>query len=741
MLCTALSLVWSDDVCSCMMNMRVQGRIHETLSQPIYVGPPLLRDGSVTLYSKHSISSFLDRLAFSADLPASLNPGALISSVVGVVPTAYQATDERPAAPLAGFSLGQAAGALKDKFNKFSFAKVANTPAYDPAASAADLAASVTSTAAVATTTTNSSATDKSPLAGIKSTLKGGALSGGLSKLKAKAAAAAAAKETLADHEALPTSPLGSLSPMSSPRGGMTLASFAQLPLSPRRTVADKTLPTPASVAAPALQTTGPLLDHTVPVALVSPKVTANVMLLQQGQAIRACLQAHSQTLSYLSDLAATLVSLQEVQDTAVLVNSLYRHTPALMVAKSTDAAGITAHVEQLLDTTHYHGQTNFHQRLATQAPVSSAHGHAHPPTINDWAWSYPLSVASPPSSAVATVASTTSTTPTQTTPNYTNTAAAQTGAGASETYKLPPATLLSPLPAVLKKKVLGLNTGPGSGTKPQLLKHSVPARLKTPQLKKPPSSPGGAAGVMALPEHTVLLKKAFEVYAAKNKHQASEGAHEKGFEQQKLGLTHMDAGETLVFLKGFRIVPRWLSVDVVKNLWVVAAKERARVGGAAEDDSIVHAIGPKAAEFVAKEKDSGLLNYREFCEFLVRIAIIIKYSDLPPESDEKKVHAYVRAGWTKIFFQMDLQRMVMIVLVVVEFDICHSICGLSCGGGGGGGGGLSFMRLLHAAVAEPKHDTTLKQIKEAVPPLPPTSISFQAGIKVTRHNDGRVWV
>jgi hypothetical protein len=40
-------------------------------------------------------------------------------------------------------------------------------------------------------------------------------------------------------------------------------------------------------------------------------------------------------------------------------------------------------------------------------------------------------------------------------------------------------------------------------------------------------------------------------------------------------------------------------------------------------------------------------------------------------------------------------------------------------------------MRLLHAAVAEPKHDTTLKQIKEAVPPLPSTSMSFQASVKV----------
>jgi hypothetical protein len=662
---------------------RLQGRIHETLSQPIYVGPPLLRDGSVTLYSKHSISSFLDRLAFSADLPASLNPGALISSVVGVVPTAYQATDERPAAPLAGFSLGQAAGALKDKVDKFSFAKVANTPAYDPAASAPDTAASAASTTlTAAAAATGITITDKSPLAGIKNTLKGGTLTSGLSKLKVKAKAAATAKETppvaTAENEVLPTSPLGSPSPIASPRGGMTLASFAQLPLSPRRTVADKTLPSANSVAAPVLQITGPLLDSTVPVALVSPKVTANVMLLQQGQAIRACLQAHSQTLSYLSDLAATLVSLQEVQDTAVLVNSLYRHTPALMSPKSTDAAGITAHVEQLLDTTHYHGQPNL-QRLASHAPTP-IHAHAHPPTINDWAWSYPLAVASPPTSTAATAASTTSTTPTKTSPSLTITA--PTGGGAGGTYKLPPATLVSQLPAVLKKKVLGLNSGPGSGTKP---KTSVPSRLKTPQLKKPPSSPGGVAGVMALPEHTVLLKKAFEVYAAKNKHQVLEGAHEKGFEQQKIGLTHMDAGETLVFLKGFRIVPRWLSVDVVKNVWVVAAKERARGGGAAEDDSMVHAIGPKAAEFVSKEKDSGLLNYREFCEFLVRIAITIKYSDLPPESDEKKVHAYVgRVGTKRGVMVMVILTFItwcdlllwwcLVVVVVINF-VCVCVC------------------------------------------------------------------
>ncbi len=52
----------------------LQGRVQEALSQPVYVGPPLLRDQSVTLQTKHSISSFLDRLAYSADLPASINP-------------------------------------------------------------------------------------------------------------------------------------------------------------------------------------------------------------------------------------------------------------------------------------------------------------------------------------------------------------------------------------------------------------------------------------------------------------------------------------------------------------------------------------------------------------------------------------------------------------------------------------------------------------------------------------------
>jgi hypothetical protein len=98
-------------------------------------------------------------------------------------------------------------------------------------------------------------------------------------------------------------------------------------------------------------------------------------------------------------------------------------------------------------------------------------------------------------------------------------------------------------------------------------------ARRKRMSLSAPPRptrSPDFTS-ILALlqsPEHHTLLKKAFEIYASKNKFLEKEGAHQKGFEKQKQSLTHLDQGELMVCLKGFRLVPSRVSADAVINLF-----------------------------------------------------------------------------------------------------------------------------------------------------------------------------
>ncbi len=74
---------------------------------------------------------------------------------------------------------------------------------------------------------------------------------------------------------------------------------------------------------------------------------------------------------------------------------------------------------------------------------------------------------------------------------------------------------------------------------------------------------------LFATPDNAPLLKRAFALYAAKNQmvFAKKEGAHQAGFGSHE-SLTNLDQGELLVFLKGFRIVPRWISAEAVKNLF-----------------------------------------------------------------------------------------------------------------------------------------------------------------------------
>jgi hypothetical protein len=98
-------------------------------------------------------------------------------------------------------------------------------------------------------------------------------------------------------------------------------------------------------------------------------------------------------------------------------------------------------------------------------------------------------------------------------------------------------------------------------------------ARRKRMSLSAPPRpvrSPDFTSMLALLlsPEHNTLLKKAFEIYASKNKFLEKEGAHQKGFEKQKQSLSHLDQGELMVCVKGFRLVPSRVSAEAVTNLF-----------------------------------------------------------------------------------------------------------------------------------------------------------------------------
>ncbi len=131
------------------------------------------------------------------------------------------------------------------------------------------------------------------------------------------------------------------------------------------------------------------------------------------------------------------------------------------------------------------------------------------------------------------------------------------------------------------------------------------------------PSARPVAAALMAVLEQShnhVLLKRAFQVFAAKNQFTQKESRHEAGFENLARGLLHLDAGELMSFLKNFRIVPRWIATDEVMNIF---SKSRYHEPVAARPD----------ASWEELEKSTGLLNFREFTDLLVRLALAIRYA------------------------------------------------------------------------------------------------------------------
>jgi hypothetical protein len=73
---------------------------------------------------------------------------------------------------------------------------------------------------------------------------------------------------------------------------------------------------------------------------------------------------------------------------------------------------------------------------------------------------------------------------------------------------------------------------------------------------------------VFDAPEHISLLKKAFAVYSAINKHRRKEAPHEAGFEALLTSVMHLDLGELHGLLKATHIVPRWISVNQVQTLF-----------------------------------------------------------------------------------------------------------------------------------------------------------------------------
>jgi hypothetical protein len=69
-------------------------------------------------------------------------------------------------------------------------------------------------------------------------------------------------------------------------------------------------------------------------------------------------------------------------------------------------------------------------------------------------------------------------------------------------------------------------------------------------------------------PDHLSLLKQAYAVYSAKNRHQHKDGIHQTGFETLHMSMTYLDLGELRALLKAVHIVPRWIAVDHVQTLF-----------------------------------------------------------------------------------------------------------------------------------------------------------------------------
>jgi hypothetical protein len=187
---------------------------------------------------------------------------------------------------------------------------------------------------------------------------------------------------------------------------------------------------------------------------------------------------------------------------------------------------------------------------------------------------------------------------------------------------------------------------------------------------------------------HAPLLR-----YAAKNQFVRKEAEHEKGFENVHMANTHLDLGELLVFFKTMRITPRWLSVDAVKSLFFSYVRRRV-VSWCQCAHAVVVVIVPIAdvmcslcgsrhvsipvqtrsrntllsgGSWEEKEKDSNLLNFGDFLQVLCLVADAIEYADQPGPSKQQKI--------------------------------------------------VWFMRLLHSAAADPKLDTTLKQLQPLAQP------------------------
>ncbi len=166
-----------------------------------------------------------------------------------------------------------------------------------------------------------------------------------------------------------------------------------------------------------------------------------------------------------------------------------------------------------------------------------------------------------------------------------------------------------------------------------------------------PPVNPTTLA-VYQLAENLPLLKKSFAHFAAKNQFKA----REVGFDQVQgfdfSGNTLLDLGELMSLLRCFRVVPQCMAEHVIKSEF-----SRARF-----HEPVIHAD----ATWEEKEKDAGKLNFREFVEFLVRITPLANgLAFYECDSDEGKAKA--------------------------------------------------LMAVFHNASQNPRHDSNLKQLAEAL--------------------------
>ena len=73
---------------------------------------------------------------------------------------------------------------------------------------------------------------------------------------------------------------------------------------------------------------------------------------------------------------------------------------------------------------------------------------------------------------------------------------------------------------------------------------------------------------VFNAPDHFAGLRKAFVLYAAKNKFVAKDARGDVGLDLAHLANTHLDLGELQILLKAVHLVPRWITVEKVHILF-----------------------------------------------------------------------------------------------------------------------------------------------------------------------------